>query len=275
MILVTGGRGRIARATVARLLAAGFPVRVASRAPDQLDVPAGVQTTGATDWRSAFQGVTAVLLYADPCGGRDIVEAARAAGVARVTLVSAAGAEDEAACDRDPIARMHRSAELMVQASGLPWTFLRPGALATNTLGWAESIRVEGVVRAPYPNAHSALVDQRDVADVAVRTLTDPRPIHHGEAYRLTGPASLTQRDQVRQISLAIGTDIRFEEITAARYRQALARWADSTLIEAILDHLRAADGRPDAVSTAFYALTGRLSTSFAQWVSDHAGAFR
>lgn len=275
MILVTGGRGRIARAAVTRLVAAGFPVRVASRAPDQLDVPTGVETTGVTDWRLAFEGITAALLYADPSGVDGIVEAARAAGVARVTMVSAAGAEDAAACDRDPIARMHRTAELTVQASGLSWTFLRPGALATNTLGWVESIRVEGVVRAPYPDAHSALIDQRDVADVAVRTLTDPRSIHHGEAYWLTGPASLTQREQVRQISSAIGTDIGFEEITAAQYRQTLASWAESTLIEAILDHLRTADGRPDLVSPAFSALTGRASTPFAQWASDHAAVFR
>jgi uncharacterized protein YbjT (DUF2867 family) len=275
MILVTGGRGRIARAAVARLLAGRHDVRVASRAPADLHFPPAVEITGTTDWPAALDGVTAVLLYAAPSGIGDVVRAAQAVSVAQITLVSAAGAGSPAASGRDPIARLHHAAEQVIQASGLPWTFLRPGALATNTLGWAESIRAERVVRAPYPDAHSALIHEDDVADVAARTLTDPPSACHGQAYRLTGPASLTQEEQVRHISSAIGTRVLFEKITTAQYRQVLARWADDTVIDAIIDHLRAADGRPDPVYPDFPAITGRPSTPFSQWATDHAAAFR
>jgi uncharacterized protein YbjT (DUF2867 family) len=275
MILVIGGRGRIARATVARLLAARHDVRVASRAPAGLGFPAGVEITGTTDWPSALDGVTAVLLYADPSGVGDIVEAAQAADVTQITLVSTADAGNPATSGSDPIVGMHRAAELTIRASGLPWTFLRPGSLAANTLGWAASIRAERVVRAPYPDAHSALVHEDDIAEVAARTLTDRRPAHHGQAYWLTGPASLSQKEQAHHISSAIGVSIPFEEITPAQYRRSLARWADDSLIDAIIDHLRLADGCPDLVSPTFSALIGRPSTPFTQWATDHAAAFR
>jgi len=275
MILVTGGRGRIARATVARLLAARQAVRVVSRAPAGLRYPPDVEITGPADWPAVFAGVTAVLLYADPAEVGDVLTVAGEAGVRQVTLVSAAGAGEAWARGRDPIADRHHAVEQAIRESGLPWTFLRPGALATNTLGWAESIRAERVVRAPYPGAHSALIHESDVADVAARTLTDPSSVHRGQAYRLTGPVSLTQEEQVRCISAAIGARVAFEEITAAEYRRTLARWADGALIDAILGHLRAADGHPDPVFTDFPAVAGRPGTSFSQWASDHAAAFR
>lgn len=275
MILVTGGRGAIARATVRRLLAGRHRVRVASRAPADLDFPPGAEMTGMTDWPAALNGVTALMLYASPSGIDDAVEAAIAARVAQVTLVSAAGAGEPSAAGRDPIAHMHYAAELTLRASGLPWTFLRPGALATNTLGWAESIRAERVVRAPYPDAHSALVHERDIAEVAARTLTDLDPVHHGQAYHLTGPESLSQEEQVRRISRAIGAPVLFKEITPDEYRQTLARLVDETLIDTLIDHLREADGRPDPVSAAFPELIGRPGTPFATWAADHAATFR
>ncbi len=40
--------------------------------------------------------------------------------------------------------------ERLIEQSAMAWTFLRPTGFAKNTLGWAEQIRAEGVVRAPY-----------------------------------------------------------------------------------------------------------------------------
>lgn len=280
MILVTGGRGRIARATVARLRAAGERVRVGSRRPADLHLPADVEVVGVDlarteDWSSVLDGVTGALLYADPSGVDSFVDAARSADVARITLVSASVADSQAATDSDPIDRMHRAAEMTVRASGVPWTFLRPGGLATNTLGWRESIRAERVVRAPYPHAHSALVHEDDVADIATLTLTDTDLSHEGRCYEITGPASLSQQQQVQHIAAAIGDEVRFEEVSPEEYRRTLSQWGDDSVVDTLIERLRQADGRPDTVSPTFRTLTGRPGRPFPQWAYDHAGAFR
>ncbi|WP_240167496.1 SDR family oxidoreductase [Streptomyces noursei] len=74
-------------------------------------------------------------------------------------LLSALGVESGDPT-RDPIVRMHRAAEEALRRSRLAWTFLRPGAFATNTLQWAPAMRASGTVRAPYPQAHAIRLRQ-------------------------------------------------------------------------------------------------------------------
>ncbi|MCP2256595.1 Uncharacterized conserved protein YbjT, contains NAD(P)-binding and DUF2867 domains [Streptoalloteichus tenebrarius] len=279
VILITGGRGRIARATVARLHAAGHRVRVVSRAPDTLDVPEGVEvvgadlasTTRASDWTPVLDGVTDVLLYADPGGVDRFLDAASA----RIVLVSALVADDLVAPTGDPIARMHQAAEAAVRDSGLPWTFLRAGGFATNALGWAASIRAERVVRAAYPESHSAPIHEQDIADVAALVLSADGSEHEGRAYALTGPESLTQREQVDHIAAVLGEAVRFEEISAGDYRAMLGQWGDDSMVDTLLARLAEADGRPALVSTTYQELTGRPGRSFARWARDHVDSFR
>ncbi|MCF3178345.1 NAD(P)H-binding protein, partial [Streptomyces sioyaensis] len=106
--------------------------------------------------------------------------AAEAAGSPHIVLLSALGAEDGDAT-HDPIVRMHRAAENSLRRSGLSWTFLRPGAFATNTLQWAPAIRATGTVKAPYPQAHASAIHEADIADIAVLALTGQG--HEGQAY--------------------------------------------------------------------------------------------
>ncbi|WP_406275537.1 hypothetical protein OH799_03335 [Nocardia sp. NBC_00881] len=56
---------------------------------------------------------------------------------------------------------MHAVVESAIEASGLEWTFIRPGMFATNALlWWQKSIRAEGVVRVPYADARTAPVHE-------------------------------------------------------------------------------------------------------------------
>lgn len=56
----------------------------------------------------------------------------------------------------------HRELELMVEATDTEWTHVRPGLLAVNSLGCAERIRAEGVVREPYRSAGYPLVHEAE-----------------------------------------------------------------------------------------------------------------
>ena len=101
----------------------------------------------------------------------------------------------------------------MIEASGLPWTFLRPGMFAANALSrWAPQIRAGDVVRWPYAASPTAPIHERDIAAVAVRAQLEAG--HDGAEYVLTGPQSLRQLEQVATIGDVTGRSLRFEEMS-------------------------------------------------------------
>jgi uncharacterized protein YbjT (DUF2867 family) len=272
MHLITGARGRVAQAVQAVLRDHGHPARLASRSPGEITVLSGVEVVAAPpEWGAALAGVASMFVYANPEGLQEALSAARSSSTTpHVVLLSAIGADAEA---RDPITRMHRAAEAHVRGSGLPWTIVRAGGFAANTLQWASEVRSAGSVSAPYPDAHAALVHERDLADVVALALTESE--HAGEVYEITGPATITQAEQAAVISDAIGRDVTFRPISEATYRKELAQWGNEEMIDTLLGHLREADGQPASVSTTYRDLTGRPGRSYAQWATDHAEEFR
>jgi uncharacterized protein YbjT (DUF2867 family) len=276
-ILITGARGHVAQAVVAQLLAAGVPVRAVSRDPESASLPAQVEVARANlaepeTLRAALDGVGRVFLYAEPQGIEGVLEAARAAGVEQIVLLSSSAVVARHP-EASPIAQRHLVVEQAIVASGLPWTFVRPGAFATNALQWAPSIKAAGLVRAPYPEAQMAPIHEQDIAAVAVAALVSDG--HAGQAYVLTGPESLTQRRQVELISEAIGRPIRFEALTTEQAREQFGRFMPPPIVETFLGYLAAADGKPAPVLNTVQDVTGRPGRTFAEWATDHAADFR
>ncbi|MCK9896719.1 NAD(P)H-binding protein [Frankia sp. AgB32] len=278
-VLVTGGRGAVARAVVDDLLAEGVPVRVASREPARVDVPAGVEVVGADLARpesvqGALDGVGAVFLYASPEGVEGVLAAAAAAKVDRIVLLSSLSTEQEGASNE--IARRHAVVEEAIAASGLAWTFVRPGAFATNALAWAPTIRAGEVVRETYPESHAAPIHERDIAAVSVLALLQPG--HEGARYALTGPESLTRRAQLDLIGQTVGRPVRLAEIPPDEARaEMLARFggpAAAGVVDALLGYQRDQVGVPAQVTDTVRAVTGRPARTFATWVADHAADF-
>jgi uncharacterized protein YbjT (DUF2867 family) len=176
--------------------------------------------------------------------------------------------------ERNPIAQQHRAVEVAIERSGIDWTFVRPGMFATNTLWWwRSSIRDEGVVRVPYPEAQIAPIHEKDMAALAVTALTEPG--HQGQAYTVYGPESLTLRRQVEHIGEAVGREIRFEVISVEEARVELGRTIPPIGVETFLRQWAARDGTPAQVSTIVEKITGRPAHTFAQWAQDHADDFR
>ncbi|MEV0237912.1 NAD(P)H-binding protein [Nonomuraea sp. NPDC050786] len=283
-ILITGARGHVARSLVQQLRAAGAEVRAASRDPAASALPAVLCDLADPDSAGpALAGVTKVFLYAEPRGVDGFVERAVAAGVEHVVLLSAllgGGTEEEDAIARvqrkaeeeDAIARMHREAEAVVAGSGVAWTFVRPGAFATNTLSWAASVRAEGVVRDPFPDAHSAPVHEADIAAVAARALTEPG--HEGAVYELTGPESVTRRRQAELIGEAIGRPVGFVVQDLAEHREELSRWTSPEVADSVIRHSQDAVGRPAATTDTVEKVTGEPARAYGRWARDHAADF-
>lgn len=292
-ILVTGATGNIGRCVVDRLVGAGQRVRAMTRHPRTARLAAGVEVASGDferpeTWPEVCDGVERIYLfpfaYYLPERGASFVERAVRAGARRFVVHSAAAAGFEPEEGTlSPLGRhlaeerqAHRGLELMVEATNAEWTHARPGLLAANALGWAERIRTERVVREPYGMAGYPLVHEADVAEVAVAALlTDS---HLGAAYTITGPAKISQVEQVQAIATATGHEIRFEELAPEQARE---QWLRDGCPEEIADWqlellADAVDG-PGALppTDTFQRITGRPPRSFAQWALDHAADFQ
>ena len=276
-VLVTGGRGHVGRAVANKLLAAGEKVRVGSSDPTAASAPEGAEVVEVDLDRPetlarALDGVSRVFLYARPATASAQVKIMEEAGIEHVTFLSTRSLTFPDA-DTNPIARMHVQVERALGGSSLPWTFLRAGTFASNTLQWADRIRTESVVRAPYPEAHSAPVHEEDIAEVAALTLTVGG--HHGVSYVMSGPVSVTQLEQVALIEKAVDRPVRFEELRPDEYRDTLSRWGQGKVVDQLLTYLRTWNKRPVPVVDARKQLIGAPGRSYAQWATDHADDFR
>ncbi|GAA1694477.1 SDR family oxidoreductase [Fodinicola feengrottensis] len=282
-ILVTGATGKVGRQVVSQLLDAGRPVRAAVRDPDRAALPAGVQVVQADlgnpdSIAAAADGVEAAFLLwpylSVPVDAASTVVEAVAKRAQRLVALSSMGVHDERAKQADDNSEFHATIERLVERSATEWAFVRPGGFAGNTLGWAEQIRATGVVRQPFGELARPLIHEADIAAVAVAALTGDG--HIGAKYAVSGPALVTQREQVAAIGAAIGRELRFDEIPAEQARPQLveAGWPAAMADEA----LRVWSGmlaHPEPMTRTIEAVTGHPARTFAQWAVDHADDFR
>lgn len=173
----------------------------------------------------------------------------------------------------NPMAVMFADIERRIVDSGLASTMIRPGMFASNAvLWWAPAIRAGSPVRWPYAAAETAPIDERDVAAVAARALRDRR--HDGGDYVLTGPESLSQREQVRLIGDVIGCRIEFDELSPEDFRrETMGSWPPAA-VEMLLAAWGATIGRPAFVTSTVADIIGAPARTFREWVSDSASAF-
>ncbi|WP_425412602.1 SDR family oxidoreductase [Micromonospora halophytica] len=273
-VLVTGATGNVGRQVVSGLREMGVPVRALTRNPDMAGLPDDVTVVrGDLDdpqsVSAALTDVTAVFLLwpsFSPEGAVPLVEQI-AAHACRIVYLSALQAADGPETGWGAVERL-------IEESGVAWTFLRCGGFAANTLGWAERIREEGVVRAPFANAARSLIHEKDIAEVAVRALTGDG--HAGETYSLTGPEVVTQADQARLIGEVIGRPVRFEEQPLPEARaEMLPIFGDAALVDAALAYWGSLVTEPEPVTTTVAQVTGRPARTFREWAEDHAADFR
>ena len=212
-----------------------------------------------------------MFLFPVPATATEVVELAKKAGVQRIVVLSSVSAPYEDMYP--PGGQYFLLVERAVEGAGVEWTHIRPVGLMLSSLFWAESIRAEGVVRAPYGNAGYPHVHEADVAEVATAALLEDG--HVGKRYTVTGPESITQIEQVRAISAAIGRDIRFEELTPEQARGLWSSFMSAADIDVELMVLEESVNKPTKVRKTFEQVTGHPGRTYAQWTADHVQDFR
>ncbi|SEQ65488.1 Uncharacterized conserved protein YbjT, contains NAD(P)-binding and DUF2867 domains [Lentzea xinjiangensis] len=274
-ILVTGARGNVGRRVLHRLYAAGHSLRASGRTPSELDVPDGVETVRLDlndpgTFAAAFDGVTSVLLYAEPDGAEELMKAAKEAGVRHIVLLSSNTA-DLPDPENDPLGHHHIVVEEALVASGISYTLLRPGAFCSNALGWSYLIQ-QGAIDQVFPEAHTVPIHEDDIADVAVIALTEQKLVD--EVVDLCGPESLTFRQQLAVIADVTGRDIEVRELTREQGEEQMSAWVEAPILASLLAQWEASNGKPLDASATAERITGKPARTFRQWVEENAAVF-
>src|SRR5215475_11789500 len=278
MIAVVGGTGRVGRQVAAQLRQRDLPVKVISRGLNPAEAPPGAEVARAdladpASLEPHLDGAEALFLlwpFTSPeltasLAPKVAEVAARHAG--RLVYLSA-----QPAADRPD--SFWALVEKAIENSGVSWTFLRPTGFAANTLMWADQIRSGDVVSWPFGAAARTLIDERDIAAVAVRALTGDG--HEGARYSLSGPAVLTQAQQLAALGQAIGRQLGWEELPRQAALETLAAaWGDRAFAETALNAWEWFVDHPETVTSTVQDVTGAPAASFADWAAANAAAFR
>lgn len=279
-VLVTGATGQIGREVVAQLSAAGLPVRALSRNRQTAGFPAAVEVVGGDlaapeTLDAALSDVGAVfLVWVAPLAPASRAIERIASRAERIVYLSAPIRTNHPFFQQpNELRHVNAGVEDLIERSGMRWTMLRPGPFALNCRNWwAPQIRNGGVVRWFHAAAQTAPVHERDIAAVAVRALSGER--HDGQDYVLTGPESLTQREQLANIGGAIGRTLAFDEVSPETARRELFAAWPAWAADMLLSAYAAAVDRPALVTPTIEEVTGTPARTFREWATDHAADF-
>jgi uncharacterized protein YbjT (DUF2867 family) len=280
-ILVIGGTGTVGRQVVSRLVAKGAQVRALARNPGAACLPPQVKVvrgdlTIAETLDACLDGVDAVFLVWTAPAAAVVPALERIAKRSRrIVFLSAPIKTPHPLFQQpNPLRTMFEQIERLIETSGLPRTFLRPGMFAANALSWwAPQIRVGDVVRWPHLAAPTAPIDEGDIAAVAVRALCEDG--HAGAEYVLTGPQSLSQFEQVSTIGRVIGRSLRIQEISPDEARRELLKIGPLPAVNMLLQAWAAAIGQPAHVTSTVSEITGAPAKTFLDWATDNSAEFR
>jgi len=279
-VLVTGATGQIGSQVVDQLAAAGYAVRALTRRPEAATLARGVEVvcgnlTQASTLEPALRDADAVfLVWVAPLAGAAAAIERIASPTRRIVFLSAPHRTPHPFFQQpNPIAALHAGIERLIEASGARWTVLRPHAFAINARNWwAQQIRTGDVVRWFHGDAATAPIHERDVAAAAVRALCEDG--HDRQEYVLTGPESLTQREQVQIIGEAIGRRLRLEEVPPDTARRELLGGWPPAVADMLMNAYAAAVGLPALVTSTMADVTGAPARSFREWTIDHRADF-
>ena len=226
-IAVTGASGHLGRLVIDRLQGkSSEPIVALARLPRKaadLGVPVReFDYEKPETLKPALAGIDTLLLISSSEIGkravqhRNVIEAAKAAGVKRIVYTSLLRA------DRSPLSLgiEHRATEADLAASGIPYTVLRNGWYFENHTGSIGGVLANGAVIGSAGNGRFSSAARADYAEAAVTVLSGDG--HDGKVYELAGDESFSLADYAAEISRQTGQTIVYKNLPEADYAGAL-----------------------------------------------------
>ena len=234
-ILVTGATGNIGHHVVNQLVQRGAPVRALVRNPAKADFPAGVDVVqgdllDVDALRRAFDGVSTLFLL-NAVVPDEFTQAlvtlniAREAGVQRVVYLSVIHSDLYV---NVPHFAGKFGVERMIEQMGFSATILRPAYFIDNDVTIKDVVLGYGVYPMPVGGKGLAMVDARDIAEVAAIELirrhdaAQPLPL---ERINVVGPDTLTGSDVAAIWSDVLGRPIAYGGDDTAAFEQNLRQF--------------------------------------------------
>jgi len=209
----------------------------------------------------------------------NLVNEAKNAGVRYIVKQSVLGANAEPGITSS---RLHRQAEKVIEESGIPFIFLRPNFFMQNFVTfYSHFIKTQGAFYVPAEDAKASFVDVRDIAAVAVQSLSgsskNGTANHIRKAYDITGGEALSYGQAAEILSKEIGKKVNYVNISDEDARKGMKdmgadEWTINSMIE-LFGITRG--GYLSEISSAVEQVTGNKPISFSQFARDYAGAFK
>ena len=282
-IAVTGATGNLGGLAIDALLRRGVPagevvavVRDVSRGADLAARGVGVRL-GDYDrpetLSGAMAGVDRLLLVSGTETGRRVaqhqavVDAAVTAGVALVAYTSIPRSDTTKLL----LAADHLATEELIDASGIPFVFLRNSWYLEKYTGQLDRYLRKGEIVGACGAGPISAATRADYADAAAAVLTGDD--HAGAIYELGGDEAFTMSELATTVAEATGHAISYRDLTLAQYTRRLVRSGIPKSVAALLADSDAGVARGDLFVTTgdLSRLIGHPATGYAQAVADAA----
>lgn len=282
-ILVSGATGTIGSLITQGLADAGAEVKALVRQPGKRAFPTGVtevvaDLTDVASMRAALSSVRTLFLL-NAVTPDEVTQAlialnlAKEAGIERIVYLSVIHADRYT---NVPHFTGKHTVERMIESLDIAATILRPAYFMQNEAMIQQTIQQYAVYPMPIGSTGVAMIDARDIADIAVAELLrrDRAPAAlERVTLELVGPHAMTGPSAAKVWSAALGREIAYAGDDVDAFEAQMAAYGPSWLaydmrlmMAGIQTHgMRAADGTVEKLQ----AMLGRPLRTYADFVRE------
>lgn len=146
---------------------------------------------------------------------RNVINAAKKAGVKKLVYTSIQGAEENTAFS--PVIQSNRQTEKDIQSAGFEWVIGRNGIYIEPDVEYIENYKKRGGIYNCAGEGKCGYTTRAELAYAYARMLVQDK--HKGEVYNLHGQA-ITQTELANYMNLAFGTSLTFKSMTVEAFKQ-------------------------------------------------------